>query len=289
MPTTRNAAASALLFYCGMLSLVACSGDLPPPTDLSVDPVNATPARFSVEYQRGQLKLNGDAASAEHKQQLVDLATRRFPAVNRTINLDFLDSAPTHWQETTVQLVDALAATQSASALLTNNTLRVRGIAKEDWPDGRSSLRASLPESVTLMLDVIEPDRDIDVAGLCTRAMTRHKVGPINFEESGTAFRSSALPELERVMVLANSCRNSDIEIIGHTDSSGDETWNQRLSLARAQAVADFLAQQGIAKDRLRAVGAGSSLPIADNANRYGRSLNRRIDIRFSVSDGAPR
>jgi outer membrane protein OmpA-like peptidoglycan-associated protein len=157
----------------------------------------------------------------------------------------------------------------------------MRGIALADWSNHLSLLQASLPESVRLEIDVIESDSQISVADLCARATAQYRTGPINFEESGTAFRSSALPELERAVALANTCRDSAIEIIGHTDSSGDESLNQRLSLARAQAVADYLARHGILASRLKPVGVGSSLPIADNRTRYGRGLNRRIDIRF--------
>jgi outer membrane protein OmpA-like peptidoglycan-associated protein len=93
--------------------------------------------------------------------------------------------------------------------------------------------------------------------------------------------RRSAYPVLDRVIALADACRGSTLTITGHTDSTGNESWNQQLSLARAQAVATYLDSRGIAGDRLISVGAGSSLPIATNATRYGRGINRRIDIHF--------
>lgn len=91
--------------------------------------------------------------------------------------------------------------------------------------------------------------------------------------------RPSGEAVLDRVVELASTCPQSLIEITGHTDSSGDETSNEILSLQRAQAVARHLAARGISAERLIAIGAGSSKPIADNALRYGRSLNRRIEI----------
>ena len=273
-----------LLFFCGVLFFSACKGESPQANFSAGDSADVT-ARFSVEYQRGHLRLSGHVASAVHEQQLVDRAAQRFNVAKRSIKLGALDSVPAHWQDTTLHLVDALAATHSASAILTNDMLGVRGIALGDWSNHLSLLQASLPESVLLEIDVIESDSQISVADLCARAMTQYQTGPINFEESGTAFRSAALPELERAVALANTCRDSSVEIIGHTDSSGDENLNQRLSLARAQAVADYLARQGIVATRLNAVGVGSSVPIADNRTRYGRGLNRRIDIRFLSDD----
>jgi OOP family OmpA-OmpF porin len=125
------------------------------------------------------------------------------------------------------------------------------------------------------------PVESADSRALCARAYANHKPGPVTFDESTTTFRSSAVPVLLRIVALANTCRSAAILITGHTDSSGDERWNVRLSLARAEAVADYLEQRGIAAERLIATGAGSSLPIADNATRYGRSLNRRIEFTF--------
>lgn len=269
-----------LLFLCGALILCACSGESPQ-ADLPAGDIADVTARFSVEYQRGHVRLSGHVASADHEQQLVELTTQRFVDAKRSITLSQLDSVPAYWRDTTVRLVDALAATHSASAILTNEMLGVRGIALAGWSNRLSLLQASLPESLLLEIDVVESDSQISVADLCARAMAQFQNGPINFEESGTAFRSSALPELERAVALANTCRDSSIEITGHTDSSGDESLNQRLSLARAHAVADYLAQRGIVATRLNPVGVGSSLPIADNRTRYGRGLNRRIDIRF--------
>lgn len=283
MRTAGNA--SVTLSLCSALLVIgACSGDSPPP-DHQVD---APIARFEVEYLRGHLKLSGHVRSAEHERRLVELANKRFGAASRSITLETLEPVPAYWQDTTLRLVDALATTHSASAVLTEDALDLRGIALTAGSQSLAPLKKSLPESVHVEIDLIDWARDVDVADLCTRAMILHETGPVSFEESGTVFRSAALPELERVVALANTCRDSVVEITGHTDSSGDERWNRHLSLARALAVADFLEQRGILAERLKAAGAGSSLPIADNQTRYGRSLNRRIHIEFRAADGTP-
>ncbi len=116
-------------------------------------------------------------------------------------------------------------------------------------------------------------------AALCQRALAAFRAGPVNFEESKTAILPSGRPVLDRVVTLAATCRHSVVEVTGHTDSSGDEAENRRLSLARATAVADYLVRRGIPRHRIVVAGVGSSEPIADNARRYGRQLNRRIEI----------
>jgi OmpA-OmpF porin, OOP family len=69
------------------------------------------------------------------------------------------------------------------------------------------------------------------------------------------------------------------VRIEGYTDSTGTKAANLRLSQARAEAVADFLASKGIARNRLEAVGYGDARPIAPNLTARGRELNRRVEI----------
>jgi outer membrane protein OmpA-like peptidoglycan-associated protein len=70
------------------------------------------------------------------------------------------------------------------------------------------------------------------------------------------------------------------VEIEGHTDSSGDATYNRRLSEERASAVRDYLHEQGIPLHAMNVIGEGEEDPIADNKTRTGRAQNRRVVIR---------
>ena len=144
-----------------------------------------------------------------------------------------------------------------------------------------SHLRAALPEFIDLNVDMIIVDEQANARDLCSRAFAEYRTGAINFEESTTLLRSSAKGALDRVVSLADSCRESTLTITGHTDSSGPEAGNRTLSLARADAVADYFVSR---RDRARASvhrWRGFHRAIASNASRYGRSLNRRIAIDF--------
>ena len=70
-----------------------------------------------------------------------------------------------------------------------------------------------------------------------------------------------------------------DIYICGHTDSSGNLNHNLALSLARAQTVADSLAERGVPRSRMKVQGFGSAFPVASNDTVEGKSLNRRTEI----------
>lgn len=69
------------------------------------------------------------------------------------------------------------------------------------------------------------------------------------------------------------------IDVIGHTDNTGSEAYNQRLSEARAQSVAAVLVSRGVRPDRVAAFGRGESAPVATNATPEGRAQNRRVEI----------
>jgi outer membrane protein OmpA-like peptidoglycan-associated protein len=81
---------------------------------------------------------------------------------------------------------------------------------------------------------------------------------------------------------FANSLKthaDTDVQIYGHTDSSGSDAINIPLSQNRASAVEKFLEQQGITASRLVTEGFGSSQPVGDNATAAGKAQNRRVEI----------
>jgi len=74
-------------------------------------------------------------------------------------------------------------------------------------------------------------------------------------------------------------CPNVHTAVEGHTDSVGDDAYNQGLSQRRAESVSDYLSSHGVSPDRLQAKGYGESRPVADNSTDDGRALNRRVEL----------
>ena len=83
----------------------------------------------------------------------------------------------------------------------------------------------------------------------------------------------------ELVQRLRAENRNVYLEIQGHTDSSGDADYNERLGLARAEAVRRNLSRGGIALNRMATISYGEDDPVADNGTPEGRAQNRRVAI----------
>ena len=91
--------------------------------------------------------------------------------------------------------------------------------------------------------------------------------------------RSSAAQNLGNLAASLNKYPNTDLLIVGHTDAVGTAEYNQGLSQRRATAAANYLASQGVAAARLRALGRGETEPLATNDTEAGRQLNRRVEI----------
>ena len=74
--------------------------------------------------------------------------------------------------------------------------------------------------------------------------------------------------------------KNYRFQLAGHTCSIGSDAYNQKLSERRANAVKEWLVENGYPADRLRVTGFGKRKPVADNSTEEGRKLNRRVEIR---------
>ena len=102
---------------------------------------------------------------------------------------------------------------------------------------------------------------------------------PIRFQLAGATIRSASHAALDRLVEFAADCPEFAIRITGHSDALGDPAFNLDLSRRRAQSVADYLIERGVAGGRLVVEGAGASRPVADNDTNYGRRQNRRIEF----------
>ncbi len=101
----------------------------------------------------------------------------------------------------------------------------------------------------------------------------------INFATNSSDIDASSNRLLSDLIEVANQCPEAKIEIGGHTDSSGSDDYNLRLSQARASSVMSYLINNGVDDRRLSAVGYGETNPITDNESDEGKAKNRRIEF----------
>ena len=99
----------------------------------------------------------------------------------------------------------------------------------------------------------------------------------IFFDFDSSTLRPESIGELNRIKGVLEDNPSFVVEIAGHTDSIGTASYNEKLSLKRAQAVATWLIEHGIDASRLKVVGYGETQPIADNSTEEGQRQNRRV------------
>ena len=86
-------------------------------------------------------------------------------------------------------------------------------------------------------------------------------------------------PILDQFASGLNQQQNTEVRIVGHTDNTGSDELNNRLSLDRAQSVKDYLVSRGVRSNEVQVAGRGEREPVADNSTEAGRAKNRRVEI----------
>ncbi len=109
--------------------------------------------------------------------------------------------------------------------------------------------------------------------------ITLNMPGNVTFAVDSADVSSSFYPVLDSVGLVLDEFEQSIVEVAGHTDSSGSDSYNQVLSERRANSVVQYLVSRQIRGDRFIPVGAGERHPVADNSSSQGRTLNRRVEI----------
>jgi len=101
----------------------------------------------------------------------------------------------------------------------------------------------------------------------------------ISFDTGRSDIKPNLRPILDQFAQGLSSQPNTEIRIIGHTDSTGSDSINDPLSVNRAASARDYLVARGVDGRRIQIDGRGSHEPIADNNTERGRAQNRRIEI----------
>jgi outer membrane protein OmpA-like peptidoglycan-associated protein len=107
----------------------------------------------------------------------------------------------------------------------------------------------------------------------------------ILFDFDSFALRPEARENLANLAESLEEYADSEVLIVGHTDATGSEDYNQRLSENRAGAAKSFLVEQGIDAVRVEAEGKGEMEPIASNEDEMGQQENRRVEVAIFASE----
>ena len=104
----------------------------------------------------------------------------------------------------------------------------------------------------------------------------------VTFGVDSSTIRPGFYRTLDDVSATLNRYPQSYLDVVGHTDSTGSEAYNQALSERRASSVSNHFRSRGVEPARIASYGMGETQPIASNADSFGRQQNRRVELRIT-------
>jgi len=132
----------------------------------------------------------------------------------------------------------------------------------------KQQLRAQLLQQLNAVLETKDTDRGLVVT-----------MADVLFDSGQYTLRPAAREKLAKLAGIVLGHPGLKLAAEGHTDSTGGEDFNQRLSVKRAEAVVVYLGSQGVPRDSLSASGFGDTRPVATNNTSSGRQQNRRVEL----------
>jgi len=162
----------------------------------------------------------------------------------------------------TAQAQAAAAAQKAEQAAAEANRLRLQ--AEQE----KQQLRTQLLQQLNAVLETKDTDRGLVVT-----------MADVLFDSGKYTLRPAAREKLAKLSGIVLGHPGLRLAAEGHTDSTGTSDFNQRLSVKRAEAVAEYLGSQGVPSDSLSAAGFGDTRPIAQNNTAAGRQQNRRVEL----------
>lgn len=122
----------------------------------------------------------------------------------------------------------------------------------------------------------VKKDIGLDKLEIGSRVVLKN----IFFDYDKATLRSESVSELNRLKRIMNDNPTMKLEIGGHTDSKGADSYNLKLSRSRAESVVNYLIEKGIPADKLTYKGYGETDPVASNDTEEGRQENRRVEFK---------
>lgn len=254
------------------------------------------PFAWSVRRDGTRVVLSGAVPSENTRSDLMAAAAQAFPSAEAVDDMHVAGGAASPLFSDM-----ARAAVRAVSQLTTGEARIVDGqivVIGDGGQQGVNAVRAALETppppfrsrlAMTIDgLDVEHPElqglnlNDGD-AGTCEQAFDRlMERNVITFAEGSAAIAPASRGVLNALASVALRCDRFSIEVAGHTDNQGGRDLNMELSRRRADAVAAYLAGQGVARARLTARGYGPDRPRSSNATPTGQAANRRIEFYVS-------
>ena len=126
------------------------------------------------------------------------------------------------------------------------------------------------------------PGAEVESGGEGIKGTMKENI--VNFAFDSSNLTSAAKTNLDKLAKVLKNNPDTNINIYGHTDSKGSDSYNLALSERRANAVKSYLSSKGISSSRMIATGMGESNPVATNDTESGRAQNRRVEFAITAN-----
>ena len=265
--------------------------------DVDIERPTVSPFKIGGHQNGETVWIKGYVPSEASGQKIVDKAKGNFGGAFGGADLTIANGAPGGFDDAAKVAVQSLSKLSKGSFEIVDRQATLWGIVPVDgslegvqsafekgMPAGFSAeaiLTQTLPPPPPVEPEPApEPAPAVQKPEACSASVIAAVTNnTINFQSGRATILSDSFELLDNIAGLVISCPNARFEVAGHTDSDGSEASNQRLSVARAEAVIDYLTRAGVDTTRLVAVGFGESKPVAANDTQANKALNRRIEF----------
>lgn len=219
---------------------------------------------FSLSKPKPVKQISGQVLACHNSQPLANVKVLVLDTINNKIVTELTTDASGRYSFT-MEEYQPLKASASDSGYF-KNSVTFTG------PEDEEEEKFNSPD-LCLTLIPATPEETITVDN-------------VYYDFNSAKLQKTSFASLDKLVILLKDNPDLKIELNAHTDSKGEEEYNQRLSDARAQSVVNYLISKGISRDRLTAKGFGESMPVADNENPdgtdnpEGRQKNRRTEFK---------
>ncbi|PCE29578.1 OmpA family protein [Burkholderia ubonensis] len=238
-------------------------------TTLAPPPANATP---------GQVVVGGKVPDEATKAGVLQKLRDTYGAANVVDQIEIGDVAtPPNWSANVQKLIGPQLKQISKGQLKIDGTqIDMKGEVHNEAQ--RQQLASDMANTLNPTYTIKNGLRvSASEQGLLDQTLANRT---IEFETGSATLTPQGKVVLDQMAAALSKMPNRTVDLIGHTDNSGNRTSNIALSQARADAVKGYLITKGIASQQMTTTGVGPDQPIAPNDTAEGRARNRRIDFR---------
>ena len=269
---TKRRAGDAVSDHCGARVVV---------NELAV--VAAVPYRTQLCIAADGLEIAGALPDAAAEARYRAIALERLGAVPVRIDTTIRGDSPAGYDRLMTTAFAELAQIDNGCIELTGDEVGIRGEVRSAGARDRlvSDMNQAAGSNFRVSYDLTVPELS-DSARACQEALeTLLAPGEqVLFDFDSAELHAEGRQLLVEAEAIWETCPDISLVVAGHTDAEGDAEYNRALSKRRADAVVDFLVEQGFDPARLTPVGYGEAQPQASNETEEGRALNRRMEFR---------